>query len=324
MAFPFFGLPFEIRDMIYGEIFQTPCSGNIIDPDPTYFRRRGKGDLAARTINNGLGLLRSCQQAYNEGAAVLYGSHVFYFDDTKYGTLMSELETEKCSKYGSEWANCMLFRCDYHFMHDWLVTIGKRNRLMIRHLELQFTSAKLAAINTSRPERKKEEGGYPSIRDGGFIKIALQLLASAHHLETISLSFQLPADRRGRVDGMWEIHRVYAFLSFFLPESIRGLTNDLKSALSSIKGIKRMYCADLSVSDEGTYFAIGPKIVDAANASLWEVRRVMESGYSPHNDPDLSKCKTATYVDQVECSMRDWQNEQTAGTENHTETHVKR
>jgi hypothetical protein len=305
--------------MIYGEMFQTLCGGNVINPDPTYFRRRGKGDLAARTINNGSGLLRTCQQAHNEGAAVLYSSHVFCFDDTKYGTLMSELDPKECRKDGITQRvleACMLPRCDYIFMFDWLVTIGHQNRLMIRHLELHFTHPTFAATKTSLWTMEN-----PGVKGGVFVRRALQLFASAHHLETISLSFQLPADRRGREDGMWEIS---AFLSFFLPESIRGLTNDLKSALSSIKGIKRMYCADLFLSDYCKDFAGDPKVVDAANASLWEVRRLMESGYTPHDDQILSIFKTATYVDQVERSMRDWENEQIAGSESHRETPVKR
>ncbi len=305
--------------MIYGEIFQTSCGGNVINPDPTYFRRRGKGGLAARTIKSGSGLLRTCQQAHDEGAAVLYGSHIFCFDDTEYGNLMYELDAEECSKNGVTQAHletCMLTRCDYIFMYDWLLTIGSQHRLMIRHLELRFTFPPFAAVETSLWTIQD-----PWVKVGDFVRKALQLFASAHHLETISLSFQLPADRRGHASGMWKI---CPFLSFFLPESIRGLTNDLKSALSSIKGIKRMYCADLSLSGYCKDFAGDPKVVDAANASLWEVRRLMESGYTPHDDQILSIFKTATYVDQVERSMRDWENEQIAGSESHRETPVKR
>lgn len=47
MGFPFFCLPFELREMIYEEIFQTRCRGKVINPDPTCFRRGHEGETAA-------------------------------------------------------------------------------------------------------------------------------------------------------------------------------------------------------------------------------------------------------------------------------------
>lgn len=84
MTSPFFRLPKELRNMIYEEVFQTSLQDGAITPDPRYLRRRGSGDLNHRTINNGLALLQSCQQVHEEATAILYGNHVFYFDDTRH------------------------------------------------------------------------------------------------------------------------------------------------------------------------------------------------------------------------------------------------
>ena len=83
MPFPFFRLPREIRDMLHEHLFQTPRGDNIIVPGPDHCRRGQLGDQAACTINNGLALLLSCQQAHEEAVPVLYSTRVFHFDDNK-------------------------------------------------------------------------------------------------------------------------------------------------------------------------------------------------------------------------------------------------
>ena len=66
MAFLFFRLPRELRDMIYEEVFRSSLGDGSITPDPLYFHCRvgvklKGGELNNRTINNGLALLQSCQ-----------------------------------------------------------------------------------------------------------------------------------------------------------------------------------------------------------------------------------------------------------------------
>lgn len=102
VPFPFFRLPFERRERIYGEIFQTTRQDNIIIPDPSQYRRRNDEwftDLADRIINYGLSILLSCQQAHVEGAKILYGSNTFHFDDTKHGRYTAYVEGSRFCYY---------------------------------------------------------------------------------------------------------------------------------------------------------------------------------------------------------------------------------
>ncbi len=303
--------------MIYEEVFRTPCRGKVITPDPTHFRRDHEGEVSARTINSGSGLLRSCRQAHNEGAAVLYGSNVFAFDDTRFGYLTSSRDL--CNGCQGMWhlESCILDRCDYVFMHDWLVTIGNQNRLGIRHLELRFSSIDFTTTQKSDfPDKMYED---LTLKGGAFVKNALQLLASAHHLETIELFFQPPADPWDPLDCKSQEVNTFGIISLSLPEfyAHKNHWKDLKSMLSSVQGINRLYCADITISKHFSYEAHKwNKVVDDANASLWEVRRIMESGYTPRTDRVNPVLEAATYVDQVERSMRIWQEGQSVGVEN--------
>ena len=89
VAFPFFRLPLEIRQMIYHCMFQTTRGDQAITPDPTRTRRSDarfySRHHSSRTISAGLGLLLSCQKAYEEVTDVLYSEHTFYFDDDRHG-----------------------------------------------------------------------------------------------------------------------------------------------------------------------------------------------------------------------------------------------
>lgn len=235
---------------------------------------------------------------------MLYGSNVFSFDDTEYGTLTSELEHSEDDDARTYLEICSLPRGDYVLMYEWLVTIGYQNRLRIRHLELGFSRFRFMVINevplppwVYRP---------PTIGDGVFLKNALQLLASAHHLETVSLSFRKPSDY-----DCQEVNKP-GFVGLFLPNCHWYYNNyfptDLKSALSSVKGIKRLHCADIPMSDDlSSLDRMWNKDLGDANASLWEVRRVMESGYTTRKGREDPTFEAGTFVDQVEYSMQIWQ-----------------
>lgn len=279
--------------MIYEEVFETPCRGKVITPDPSHFRRGHEPEISARTINSGSGLLRSCRQAHNEGAAVLYGSNVFSFDDHKYYTLTFSVDLCKDGRH----RDCILARCDYVFMYDWLITIGARNRLRIRHLELGLFDSESTMTQSTRFIGSKYEEIV--IMGGQFLRNALQLLASAHHLDTISLSFQPHADPWDPSNCISRGINTDGFLRLFVPEhySYMRLSTDLKSALSNVKGINKLYCADITMSEYFSYQAHKwNKVVDVANASLWEVRRAMESSYTPRTDRETPILEGATCV----------------------------
>ena len=61
-TFPFFRLPYEIREMIYQYVFLSPSQDRIIKPDPFRLRRGSYWSRDFETLNVGIGLLATCQQ----------------------------------------------------------------------------------------------------------------------------------------------------------------------------------------------------------------------------------------------------------------------
>lgn len=242
MGFPFFCFPLQIRKMIYEDVFQTPSQDGVISPDPTYFRRRIGGDLASRTINNGLGLLTSCQQANHEAAAVLYSNHVFSFDDVQYENLTSMLDISainhsnvRIEEQGG-YVFYMVPRCDRVLMYDWLLAIGDQNRQRIRHIELQIFDDLFMFAD-----------GTPNSVMGDHLAQTLQLIASSHHLETISLSFEIPKQLQDSSYLKSKGYNTEGFTSLFLPKWF-DLSDNLLSAHCPVSDASRdwnaMNCPD--------------------------------------------------------------------------------
>ncbi|CAF9935414.1 hypothetical protein IMSHALPRED_010219 [Imshaugia aleurites] len=248
--------------MIYEEVFRTSLGDGSITPDPLYFHRRvgvklKGGELKNRTINNGLALLQSCQQAHEEGTANLYRNHVFYFDDTRYDRWSYKIDvTAQCYycqrlqgsepsggwRYGDHCYDANGFDlnheilipyCDFIYMRDWLSIIGAKNRLLIRHVQLHFNQSQFAKVLGAghwggKPRKLTSVGG-------DFVERGLQELALGHNLETITISFEVPKT------GEYSIDLAYAPLQLF-PDDPHFHSDRLKKALCNISGIRTLVC----------------------------------------------------------------------------------
>ena len=201
---PLFRFPLEIRNIIYEAVFQNPTG--LVAPDPTRTRRQHDRELTDRTINAGLALLQTCQQVHEEDTAVSYGSTSFYFDGTQHGKERFQIEVSDHCHYcqretrDRSSGGGVLFRhicwdarngkhhidipqCDFVTMHDWLSTIGERNRLKLKHLQLCFYGSQFAEVIGENHPGGKE--GRPSPVGGDLLEKALKLPASRHNLDTI-------------------------------------------------------------------------------------------------------------------------------------------
>lgn len=141
MPFPFFRLPLEIRYMIYQHLFTPADKDTPVTPDIRRFHcgfeknqtiiLRGRSTIALHC--QALSLIRTCQQAHEEGTIVLYGQNTFHFSDTPYF---------KDSPYFDDTSEVpsgvVLPFCEVTYMYAFLSVIGKANRLRIRHLVLLF------------------------------------------------------------------------------------------------------------------------------------------------------------------------------------------
>lgn len=294
--------------MIYEEVFSTPFTDKIITPDPSYRRRQLGRRYAERTVKYDLSLLQSCQQACDEATSTLYGSMVFYFDDTSYGYETTVLEASAHCWYcsGEEsistYARCgdahngkhqvEVPHCDFVGMYDWLFKIGESNRAKISHIRISLSSCQFATVLGE--QRLVHDLRKPSPAGGDLIEKALVLLARGHNLNTFGIAFRQryldlsDTEDEARVPSMWG-QETNAALNWTAFERIfsNGLGHRLKNALSNIKGIGTLICDVASVTpqpsgswtDEGAHALKGFK----------EVKECMEAGYADRQMVETSK-----------------------------------
>lgn len=295
MSISFFTLPREIRDTIYEKTFETPLQDRKITPHLACTHPRGESDPAKRTVNNGLALLVSCKQANEEACTDLYGRNTFYFDDTQhwgFHALFTEAghcrhckttgRDDRRSHGSSSEHDIKLPCCDMVFMHQWLVTIGVKNRMRIRHIELHFSSSKFVQVLDEWSCYGKSWKSCPI--GGDFVEQALKLISKAHNLETIRITFKTPSkhDKYEPADVSYD--SMNAFRDLFSPK----YSGHVKAALSSITGIKRLECEEMT----GDLLAVGKNgwenIMNAARADLREVTEAMEFGHPTRLKPGES------------------------------------
>ena len=295
MPTSFFDLPREIRDTIYEKAFETPLQDRKITPYPLWTHHRGSKTLVGRTINNGLALLLSCKQASEEACTTLYGRNIFYFDDTQHECCNVITEEggycrdckiisreDRCSDASSSKHGNDIPYCDILLMHQWLVTIGVKNRLRIRHIELHFSSSKSIKVLDEWSYH-----GNPRINcqvGGDFLEQALELISQAHNLETIRITFKAPSKHQMNEVGDERFNTMNAFIDLFSSK----YSSRVKAALSSITGIKRLECEEMT----GDLLAVGKNgwenIMDAARVGLREVKDAMEFGHPSRLEPGES------------------------------------
>ena len=330
VPFPFFRLPFDVRRMIYEEVFKTPRADKTITPDLSYHRRQLGRRFSECTVNNGLALLQSCQQAHEEATAVLYGNKIFYFDDASYGTV--RIEASAHCHYCSEespihWdrpvsmtpdIRCrdahdgkhyiFLPRCDFVSMYDWLFKVGERNRLKIRHIHISLSDSQFAKVLGER--HLDDDPRKPSPVGGDLIEKALGLLAQGHNLDTFGFSFQqryldlLDAEYYAETDTWHNVTNAALNWEAFERIFSNGLDHRLKNALSNIKGIRELSCDWASVTPQPS----GSWSDEGANAleGFKEVKKSMETGYADRQMVETAEqTPSIPYVDQSRHAIQD-------------------
>ena len=331
VPFPFFRLPFDVRRMIYEEVFKTPRADKTITPDPLYHRRQLGRRFAERTVNNGLALLQSCQQAHEEATAVLYGNKIFYFDDASYGTTRIETSAHcyYCSGEGhilgdlpvpiTTYNQCRnardgkhyvsIPRCDFVSMYDWLFKVGERNRLKIRHIHISLSNSQFAKV-LGEGRWFEDDPLKPPPVGGELIEKALKLLGHGHNLDTFGVSFRqcyLDLSDTGHATEAKTWRNVTnAALNWKAFERIffNGLDHRLKNALSNIKGIRELSCDWASVTPQpsGSWSDEGAKALEGFK----EVKKCMETGYAGRQMVEIAEQTPAIlYVDQFRHAIHD-------------------
>ncbi|CAD6575994.1 MAG: hypothetical protein ASARMPREDX12_007670 [Alectoria sarmentosa] len=322
LPFPLFKLPREIRNIIYEKVFSTSLNDKVITPDPSYSRRRyddfcrkhGATYLGVdRAINNGLALLQSCQQAHEEAAAVLYGQSTFYFDDSQqYETFSRKTFAVDVSAHcyycrqDRCWSACSGGKhlvdipfTDLVTLKSWLSTIGERNRLRIRHIQIHFSDSRFTKVQPASHWTWDRRPGKPSHVGGDVLAEALQFLAGGHNLDTFGIFFiSSPRDLLDDVGFQRRLHRM-AFGHLF-SETYHPHSGKMMKALSSICGIRMLECEDITDADEQD-----KSEMTAIQGDYRKVKAAMEYGYGKHLKLEAPALWSKPYVDQIEWVMQD-------------------
>ena len=191
MPFPFFRLPFEIRRLIYQDLFILDQKGNTIAPfsvrfcshecpeitslvsssSPTY--------LSLRTLScQALSLIRTCQQAHEECTDILYGDNVFRFDD------LVAMNVPLSGVKGLYTPHCGISH-----MYFFLSVIGKANRLKIRHVQLRFYTRVFITFAGERDLRNNDCYDH-SKGKASYVSDALDFFSESHRLQSLILEFK--------------------------------------------------------------------------------------------------------------------------------------
>ena len=325
VPFSFFRLPLDIRIIIYEELFSMPVAAKTITPDPSYRRRQLGRRFTERTVRYELAILRSCQQVHQEATAVLYGSKVFYFDDTSYDLEDTKIEASDYCGYclgerdmlqGSSTSiasqnRCLnayngkhflrIPHCDFVGMCDWLMKIGEKNRIRIKHIQICFSGSQFAQVLGE--QRMAHDPLKPSPVGGHLIERALALLARGHNLNTFSVLFRhryldLSDTEDGEMTGTWT-QNTNAALNWTAFERLfsNGLDHRLKNALSNIKGIRTLVCDLDSVTPQpsGNWSDEGAQALEGFK----QVKECMEAGYADRQMVETFERTLSTPFDEL-------------------------
>lgn len=185
--------------------------------------------------------------------------------------------------------------CDFIFMPKWLSTIGAKNRLLIRHIQLHFSTSQftkvLGAVHYGgRP-------GKPSPVGGDFLAEGLQLLALGHNLETTTISFEVPKE------GEYSINLKDAPLELLSVEHFQS--DRLRNALCKITGLKTLVCEPAvgkhTIRElDGSY----TDLTVGVRAGIREVRDIMEAGYELRTKQQVDATFSSCQIDQVKSSIQ--------------------
>ena len=221
---------------------------------------RRENNLGARTMNlsDCLPFLTTCKLVHREATAVLYGNHVFRFDDHPHNS-----DEHKIPGF-----NTVVPCCDYLTMYFFLASIGKSNREKLRHIHLDFSTAKFVRY----PDEFFDEFFVHGIARYGaganFIGDAVELLAASHNLQTVSVSFGAGPDS---MNYQWILSRAIMGFFYFSPK--------LAGKISTIRGIAQFKSSIVYEVCKGITASLGEVFLDVANEKIKEMKAKMEVGY---------------------------------------------
>ena len=215
--FPFFQLPREIRDHIYAELFLSKRKDKIVTPDLGRTRRKPNAQckanrysrrrLAYRTLNlTSLAFLRTCQQACDEAADVLYGKHVFHFSDQPH---LEKPSANTALSWASNEHRMPL--CDFVTVLAFFRSLSSTSRKKLHHLQIEFLTRGLVAPSAS------SEIAWEShpLRGGPDLVEVLKMVTAEFELRTFRVVFNKPLqsynDHYFLMETFWNLLK-YSFL----------------------------------------------------------------------------------------------------------------
>lgn len=243
--------------MVYTLLFVTKNEDKVVIPDPTGSRRNNGLGGQTLSLSDSLPFLRTCQLVHEEATSLLYGVHIFHFDDTAHHD-----KDHKVVEF-----DVVLPYCDYITMYPFLTAIGLGNRRKLRHIQLEFSDE----IFVQYPEEARNGRIWVmNYHHGGaaFVGDALESLSVDHALQTVSISFNA---QQGSLPAWRPFH---ATLFFYVVD--QGLARKL-SQISGIKDFKRL--TDFEPFDLDTHEWI-ERSLQYINEKHTEMKEKMQAGRS--------------------------------------------
>ena len=298
-----FRIPLETRQQIYSYVLPSQDDNRVVRPDHTRLRKQSHGH-PTWTLRGEVDLFRTCQQINAECSHVLYGTHVFYFDDVKnYAGKPLQLDATRycprCNDPNSQEpcpARCQkdmpgrhmlqIIHCDFLEMADWLRRIGPQNRSGLRTIHLHFTSLQFTNILGPNPTKGTRKELHPFA--GDFLVKALKLLSNDQNLTKLKITLAPDTDKNRRP-------MLHAFCELFTPSA------PIREALAGFQELSEFECtkvADL-VKDPENLNEVATNASKIAQRGQQELSSRMSSSSSTQgpavNVQSVRRCRRRFY-----------------------------
>ena len=193
MTFAFLDLPPELRVQIYKYLLKVPggirptksgdsCYMLTVTTKPII--ERFKSSVETSDQLGGLDLMLVSRQLHHEASEILYGHNTFQFFDLDYLPYLD--------------MDCKVN--DFDQIYPWLVVIGRRNRSLIRSLELLFAGGKVPLDSEIEDPIHAREDPYATHKilrkssDMHYLIEAMKTLAPGNNLRLLNIDFDLPLE----------------------------------------------------------------------------------------------------------------------------------
>ena len=296
MVFPFFGLPLDVRNIIYEYVL------GILGPDIVFYPAASYRQCISRALR-GLdsrvarhSILQTCQQAHDEGTDISYGTGMFEFDNINFGcnheiSMVSKRYCMRCHstrlrlpcyddtdrsylQRANDIQHTEVEETDLMLMYRWLEKIGQRNRQKLRRLHVCFTPG----APGGRTEHSLSSDLY---HNAGCLDLAFRLLGKAHRLNELHIRLGPYFGRhRERISAgerlQWE-----------------RLRDHMRSAMSYMAGVGRFDIEEKSPDDR-------EDLMEIVRRGLHSLKPLMESGVSKCEKSVVPNAGSLDRIDQAE------------------------